>query len=123
MTIHISKDEARQLTVFTAQGPLEVDEILKIISDFLTHHPTNKVLWDLRQASLNQWRVQEIERMIEFISPLAHNRPQGKTALLTQRDVDFGLTRMAAAHAQNLPIQYMSFKSLDQAMEWLDQNE
>ena len=50
-------------------------------------------------------------------------RKPGKSALVFPDDVDFGLGRMYEAQAQDLHIETRVFRTMEEALHWLNDDE
>lgn len=50
-------------------------------------------------------------------------RKPGKSALVLPADVDFGLGRMYEMQAQDLPIKTSVFRTMEEALHWLEEDE
>jgi hypothetical protein len=121
VTISISYDRARDLTVFTAAGELTYAEQLAALHDFYDGNPTANVLWDFRSIEGNRISTDELNKIIVFIKKRENKRPHGKTALVSTSDLDFGMSRVSQAYADihELPWQLRAFRSMDEALKWL----
>ena len=60
---------------------------------------------------------------IAFIKGHGKKRPCGKTAMVTPSDLDYGLTRVSSAYAEDveLPWAIRPFRRMDQALAWIDE--
>jgi hypothetical protein len=122
MTISSSYDDKRHLTVFTVKGELTFDEQIATLKDFYGGAPTANVLWDFRAIEGIRVSSEELHEIILFIKRHQSKRPQGKTVLLSIKDIDFGLSRVSEAYAnyEKLPWKMKAFKSMDEALKWID---
>ena len=120
MAISYDIDRQADLTVFAAQGRLSGKEVEQAIAEFYESGPTTKVLWDINQASVAHFNERDLRRIVRFISDRAGVRPGGKTAIVTSRDSDFGVSRMGEAFAHDTPLEFRIFRSREQALLWLD---
>lgn len=120
MAITFDIDHQADITVFAAQGRLSRQEVEQAIAEFYESGPTTKVLWDINQASVAHFHERELRKIVRVISERAGVRPEGKTAIVTSRDSDFGVLRMGGAYAHNAPLQLGVFRSQEQALLWLD---
>lgn len=115
-------DPERELTTITASGEITADEIIKAIEDFYAGELTRKVLWIMTDASFDKLTSEDVRRMAETTEKYSHMRRTGKTALVFSADTGFGLGRMHEAFRdlQASPVRQESFRSLDEALRWLE---
>jgi hypothetical protein len=129
MPITSQIDRIKNLTVYTLTGELNLDEIKNAIKSFWENHElTLKGLWDVRSAKLTNIESSDIERIAVFIGQYRHRfeeRKGGKTAVVASSDLQYGLSRILGTlyEIENFPTQLRIFRIIDEAMEWLDQNE
>ena len=114
-------DQERDLTEVTVTGKLDQQMIIDALEDFYGGRITSRMLWDLSGADLADVQSGQILRIISVAKRFAHLRPEGKTAILTSRAVDFGMARMyeLTSEIENHPIQHRVFKDRDAALQWL----
>lgn len=105
------------LTIFTVDGDLSVEDILKFSSEYATKN----VLWDATNGSVRNIHTDDFRRIAVEMKKQTHKRAGGKTALVGSLDVDFGLSRMYEAFAglEKIPITYGAFRNYNDAMNWL----
>ncbi len=119
-------DRSKQLVTFTCQGELsfyEVSSHLKAMyaSDDIEY--IRDVIWDLRKATLAGFSNEEILRIRDIVRDSKSVRKPGKSALVFPADVDFGLGRMYEAQAQDLHIKTRVFRTMEEALHWLNEDE
>ncbi|MEJ2141276.1 MAG: hypothetical protein P8Y24_02780 [Gammaproteobacteria bacterium] len=114
-------DTNRSLTTITARGQLTADDILKAINDFYKK-PTRLVLWDVNGCTLDDLSAIDLENASKAIARTKNGRPEGKTAFVIEKD-NFGLGVLFEGFAkiENLPYEYRSFTSREEAMHWLNE--
>jgi len=97
------------------------DEILRILKDFYSGTPTRHVIWDLSAASLEKLKIDDLDRLGDFVMKYAHLREGGKTAFIASRDLEYGLGRTidSLAESKNSPITTHTFRSFREAAEWI----
>jgi hypothetical protein len=118
-------DSSRDLTIHTAKGDVSIDEIMeKVEALYGSSHRTLNVLWDFRNAALSRIPSEDIRSLIDLAEP--HRkipRKGGKTAIVVQTAVDFGLSRMYENLADRLPHETMVFQSMEEALHWISGDE
>ena len=114
-------DSQNDLSVFTVNGELTVDEIIERVEEYYTKHPTKLVLWIMGDVDLSAITRIGIERIIQIAKKNTGKRQEGKTAIVGAKDTEYGLARMYEAYTgfENLPYEYKIFKEVDEAKEWL----
>lgn len=75
-------------------------------------------LWDLRNAEA-MLSSEELPEIVAFVSQHIERRGKGRTAVVTGCDVDYALARIAQFHVEELGIELMVFRELDEAERWL----
>ena len=123
MTLSISFDNSRDLTIFTVQGELTLREQIDALQQFYSGTPSANVVWDFRMVTGDRISSEELREIITFIKAHENKRPTGKTALVSRTDLDFGLSRMSQAFgdAENLPWEIQGFRSITEAIKWIDE--
>lgn len=122
MVISHSTDEGRDLAVFYVKGELSFEEQMATLRRFYDGTPTRNVIWDFRQMTGHRISSDELREIVSFIKWHGQNRLAGKTALVSATDLDYGLARMSQAYAEqeNVPWQIMGFRTMEDALRWID---
>ena len=122
MVISHVQDEGRNLTVFSVKGELTFAEQMATLRQFYDETPTRNVIWDFRQLAGHRISSDELREIISFIKWHGQNRPAGKTALVSATDLDFGLSRMSQAYAEQerVPWPIESFRTMEDALRWIE---
>jgi hypothetical protein len=115
-------ESQKDLTIFTAEGDLTFDEQMAALKGFYGGIPTANVIWDFRGLQGTRISSEELQEIISYIKRDENKRLGGKTALVSATDLDFGLSRMSEmyAEAEELPWKIKAFRSMDEALRWLD---
>ena len=123
MTARIDQvvDRKNDLATVTVTGSVDVEQVNRQILGFLGDKPTHRVLWDVRNGSLEKLTAEDMRRIIAEGAPHAAKRCGGRTAILCSKPVDFGLARMFETFASlyHLPFEIHVFTESAEAMEWL----
>ena len=121
MTINSSYDKFLDLTMFIVEGTLTFEMQIKALQKFYTDKPSANMLWDFRKITGTRISSEEVQKLIAFMKGYKDKRPHGKTALVSTKDLDFGLSRMSATYAkiENIPWEIQAFHSLEEALDWL----
>jgi hypothetical protein len=118
-------DRERNLTTFTVAGQTTAEEQIRALDEFYSSEPTLHTIWDFRQITGQRISTEDLKRIIGRERQQTSLRAGGKTALVTKTDLDFGLGRMADTFAEleKLPYEIRTFRSIDKAIEWLEERQ
>jgi len=64
---------------------------------------------------------EELREIVAFIKHHENKRSGGKTALVSETNLDYGLSRMSNSYAEiaDLPWEIQAFRSMDEAIKWI----
>lgn len=122
MPIHTQIDGEAGVVTHTVQGhlrPGEIEGALQRAFRSPEFRPEMGVLWDLREGSAVELRTDELVAAALTARSYGSSRGHGRTALLVESAVDFGLARVAQAYLQELPREVEVFTTYDEAITWL----
>ncbi len=119
-------DRSKQLVTFNCSGELSFAEVKSTLeamyaSDDIEH--IRDAIWDLSNATLAGMSNEEILGISDIIRAHRDVRKPGKSALIVPEDVDFGLGRMYEAQTTGLPIETRVFRTMEEALHWLAEDE
>ena len=129
MPIISEVDKTKNLTIFTLTGEMTLDEIQKAIRSFWEAHDLRlNALWDVRQAKLNNLKSSDMVSLTALIGQYTHRfeeRKGGKTAVVALSDLQYGFSRILGSlyEIEDFPTKLKVFRIMDEAFEWLDQDE
>ena len=115
-------DSSRTLTIFKTEGPLFFDEMVlavKHIFESKDNTPTNKILWDLRNATVDQSLSGSVEDLAIFASSIDKRKGFIKTAIVAANDAVFDFAKLYKSYISKPSIQFEVFRSMDDANEWM----
>ena len=127
ITSHV--DKTKNLIIYTLTGELTLDDIQSKIKSFWEAHDlTLNALWDIRQAKLTNLKSSDMVSITALIGQYTHRfeeRKGGKSAVVASSDLQYGFSRILGAlyEIEDFPTQLKIFRIMDEALEWLDQNE
>ena len=109
------------LTLHRISGALSGDEIRFTAKRFYDQNVTLHVLWIFTNVDLSGIPSDELAHIIDELKTYTHSRAGGKTAFVLSETVNYGLGRMVEilAQAMDMPFEFRSFKTLDEAQAWL----
>ena len=121
MPIETSRDPDRELTILVVSGPVTLDEMITVLEDFYAKGSTRLTLWDLSPSDLSNVTPDDILRFIQRAAELGVERKDGRTAVFTTDDLQYGLGRMAETYAafEDLSYSLSLFRSREEALAWL----
>ena len=76
-------------------------------------------LWDFTEADLSGFETDTIIRMAQFSKKFPKGICDVKVAFVTDRTLEYGLSRMFEAYSQDAQTQIEVFRSLEEAETWM----
>jgi hypothetical protein len=112
-------DYKLDLTVHTVSGNLTTQEILDKLETYYQGRPTQRILWNFRNATWVNITSDELRRTVKEAKK--YSRKGGKTALVFSKDIDFGIGRMLEVFAQfeEYDYDFGNFRNIKDAKKWL----
>jgi len=122
MPVKTEVDQEKQLAIKTVTGSPSFEESMTAFRQFYEGELTQKVLWDFRNASLDEISSNHIERILNYVQQHAEKRAGGKTAILVSKELEYGLSRMiqTLSEFKSIPLEVEIFRSIEAAFEWLE---
>lgn len=113
--------EDLDLTVQTVTGSPTVQDISDVLDRYYSGTVTKLILWDTTFADLSSWKSDEVISLARKVKSHSHLRKGGKTAMVLNRDVDYGITRMYQAYAEieKIDFELQTFRDMNDAKQWL----
>lgn len=119
--ISIDVQSSEQRVVLTGRDDLVADDIVAALQraygDPQFAFGMN-VLCDLRHARTDL-TPGDIRRIVDFVSRHREARGPGRSAVVTSRDVDYGMARIAQVHLEPAGVELAVFRDLQEAEQWL----
>ena len=114
--------EQMNLTLHRVRGELHIDELRRTAKRFYDQAVTLNVLWDFAGADLARIPSDDLNAIITEVRTYTHSRTGGRTAFVVSAEVNFGLGRMVEmlSATMDMPFEFRSFRSLEQAAGWLE---
>lgn len=112
---------SKDLTTFKVVGKITGDDINEWKTRHYSGNVTSLHLWDLTQADLSEVSTDDIIVDVERTKMVVDIRKDGKSAFVCRDGLEYGLCRMRETFAEikDIPIEYETFRCLDEAREWL----
>jgi hypothetical protein len=129
MPITSEVDKTKNLTIYTLTGELTLDNIRYAIKSFWeTQELTLNSLWDARGTKLTSLKSSDMESLAVYIGQFRYRfeeRIGGKSAVVASSDLQYGLSRILSTlyEIEDFPTQLKIFRTMDEAIKWLDQDE
>jgi hypothetical protein len=113
-----------ELTLYILSGDVSFDELMEALKQFWEEAPTEKLLWDLRDATIGSLSENEIDGIFEYVQGHIAKRIGGKTAMLVRTDLDYTIGNIFMFRVQDrLPFHFKVFRTLKEAVEWLGEKK
>lgn len=121
MPITSKIDSKDDLTIFTAEKNPSFKKFMAAIKLFYDGEPTQKVLWNLDQASVWSLSGQHIEKLAQYAPRIDKSRPGAKTAMVASDELSTSISKLFVLFGQSnkLKIRIKVFKKLDEALVWI----
>ena len=113
---------SKERVVVTARGDLTAGDVVDALEQLYRDprfRPGMSMLWDVRGARLNV-TGEDVRRIVAFVSKSREARGEGKSVVLTGREVDYGMARVAQVHMEAIGIELMVFREMEHAERCLD---
>jgi hypothetical protein len=117
-------EKSKDLTIFRVVGEYCLRDVLETLRDYYEGQPTRYVLWDARKMKKRP-TADDFYGMNSLCKNYTPKRPKGKTAYVVSEDSYFELGKIEEILVQisDLPVEFRAFKSMDEALGWLQQDE
>lgn len=109
------------LTIHEATEPTDTDEITSLLKDFYRNRVTTYLIWDLNKGGNPELSQNDILKIIGISREYRAQRKAGKTAIVTNNDLYFGISRMYEMHSEiesDLSLQVKVFRNFKEAIAW-----
>jgi hypothetical protein len=102
-------------------GPLTPELLQETIEKVSVGEHARRVLWDGHEADLSPIHGLHIDRMASWSLPLAEKRRGGRSAIVVEGDLNFGVARMMQSYAESreFPFEVRCFRDREEALKWL----
>jgi len=121
--VHQYKD--LDLTIHEATQQINTDDIISLLKDFYQNRVTNYLIWDLNKGGNPELSLDDIRKIFGVSIAYGSQRKTGKTAIVTDNDLYFGLSRMYETYAEietDLSLQVQVFREFKHAIAWFGIN-
>ena len=120
--VEIINEKEHDLTRIVFSGKITAAVILAALKKFYAFDVTQKILWDFSNCDPSALMAEDLTAFVETAKEYADLRMKGKSALVGNSDLQYGLGRMYSTLAEILkhPIPTPIFRTVDEALAWLD---
>ena len=97
------------------------EDMLNWVVEYYSGAVTECILWDFSEADLSELTNDELRQIVLEVRKRSIDRTGGKTALVFQRDLDFGIGRVFGSFSEieDMPFEYRSFRNITEAKKWI----
>jgi len=120
--IETSIDHPKDLTIHTVTGSVRAEEVIQRIEAYHSGEITRNVIWDFSEASIEDYSDDNLRLVLAVGGKHAETQKGGKAALVSSKTFLFGLERMYEIYTevQGSPVKHRAFRSLKEAVEWIE---
>lgn len=122
MKFKVHHETDADLTIHEAIEQIDVDDVIDALEEFYRTRATRYLIWDLNDGGDPDLTIDGMKRIIDFSKDKGDVRPGGKSAIVTNNDRYYGLSRMFEVYAEmapELPLVFRVFRTMDEARRWL----
>ena len=121
MSIKTKRKISEELTEHIVTGIVSEEEMFECEEAFYRKGPTRLQLWDMSGADLRLITTKGMRRFVNRAAQLGKVRRNGRTAVIVQSKLQYGLARMAEVFGklEALPFEFRVFIERAEALAWL----
>lgn len=125
MPVSIETRPELDLTIFRATGIVSVEDQKKELKAFYEGSPTLNVIWDFSMMQEVSATSSELREIILYAKQFTDRRPGGRTALVVDTKLKYGLARMASTFAEieEIPWDIRAFEDMNSALTWIQESK
>lgn len=119
MPVSIQIDPETGIAIATCSGALRLTEAREAATELweTPGWPGRSAVWDFRSAEFD-FSSSDAWEIAQFILQHQPTPPPAKMAFVTQRDLDFGLSRMFGAFREDPRTEFIVYRDYDEAISW-----
>ena len=117
--VHRYKD--LDLTIHEATEQVTTHDIISLLKEFYQTRVTTYLIWDLHKGGNPELSKDDMQNIIGISLEYGDLRESGKTAIVTDNDLYFGISRMFEIYSEmeaDLSLQVRVFRTFKQAIAW-----
>ena len=114
-------DVGRDVTFLEVAGKPEVEEICAWLDDLYRENVTRHVLWDFSAADAANMTYEGVRLIARKVRIHSLKRENPRTAFVFSSSLEYGIGRMfmSVAEMEEIPMEFMLFRSREEAEKWL----
>ena len=123
MSIDTIIDSNQHMVIHIITGPLMLKEIQQATVNLYNDphfQTTMSILVDLRNGTVRNLSQQDIEEFVALNIRMGQQRGAGNSAIVTARDIDFGIARQLQSMLDNTSRRLGVFRDYQSAVDWLN---
>jgi hypothetical protein len=119
MPVSVNLDRDSGILIGTGSGPLTLADGKAAVLEIWSRREWNgrPIVWDFRDAQI-EFSIIDVQTLAQFILSRQSPGPPARLAIVTGRDVDFGLSRMFEAFRESASTEVHIFRGLNDAISW-----
>jgi len=121
MKFRVHQYKELDLTIHEATEQIDTHDIISLLEDFYQSRVTTYLIWDLNKGGNPELSPDDIARIIGISVKYGSQRKNGKTAIVTDNDLYYGLSRMYESYSAiepDMSLQVQVFRDFEQAIAW-----
>lgn len=115
------------LLIMEVHGDMVCSDAVSAVSEHYANDTVKDVIWDFMDGSNLQMTDRDFKALASAVKKIVDQgyRKGGRTVLVGNKTVEYGLVRMYAIMAETMgvKISYNAFKTLDEAKRWLAETD
>lgn len=122
MSIDTIIDSNQHMVIHVITGPLMLNEIKQATVNLYSDphfQATMNILVDLRNGTVRNLSQNDIEEFVALNVQMGQQRGAGNTAIVTARDIDFGIARQLQSMLDNTSRKLGVYRDYQAAVDWL----
>jgi len=120
--VHQYKD--LDLTIHEAIDKIDINDIIAELKDFYNNRMTTYLIWDLNKGGDPDLSRNDMQCIIDFSKKYGSLRKNGKSAIVTDNNLYYGLSRVFEIYAEmetGLSLHFRVFRKIKEAKDWMEE--
>jgi uncharacterized protein YrrD len=115
------------LLIASVTGNITANELIAVVLEYYQNNIVKDVIWDLTNGSLKSISQEGFIAIANAAKMVVADgsRRGGKTVFIGSADCEYALSRMykVIAEVTGVPIKYNVFKTIEEARNWIEQED
>ena len=121
MPLKVTKHPTISRVVILGTGVITDAEYLAAMNEVYGEGDVlDQQLWNLMRVDRIDITSETLIRSIELDRAACERNPRIRVAVASSQDLGYGLARMWQAHAEEVPLDSLIVRTIDEAVEWLE---